>query len=127
MYAIRSYYDHHHDHDHHHHRHADGVTHLDEGFSALRFDLADTVDRDRLFATLAASPPGVFRIKGVARIAGAPLPVVVQYVPGRAEVEPARKPSPAAPFLLIIGRDLDADGLRRQWRPLLKEPCDVLD
>lgn len=119
------HHDHHHDHDHDHHHHH--VTHGEEGFSALRFDLAARIDRAALFAALAASPPGVMRIKGLARLADAPQPVVVQYVPGRAALEAPRKPAAEPPFVLIIGRDLDAAALRRVWRGLVKEPCDALD
>lgn len=110
-----------------HHRHHHHVTHGDEGFRALRFALADAIDREALFAALAASPPGVMRIKGLARLDGAPQPMVVQYVPGRAALEAARKPTAEPPFVLIIGRDLDAAALRRLWRGLVKEPCDALD
>lgn len=109
------------------HRHHHHVTHGEEGFSALRFRLAETIDRAALFAVLEASPPGVMRIKGLARFIDAPRPMVVQYVPGQPDLEPTRKPSPEPPFVLIIGRDLDAAALRRLWRGLITEPCDALD
>lgn len=121
------HHDHHHGHDHghhdHHHHHHDrhGVTHLDEGFSALRLDLAPTIDRAALMRALAASPPGVMRIKGVAILSGEPTPQVIQHVPGQSSHEPSAKPNPGPPFLLIIGRDLDAAALRRLWHPLLKD------
>ncbi len=122
-------HDHHHEHPHghhhgedgHHHHHHHGVTHLDEGFSALRFALAPRIERDLLMRILAASPPGVLRIKGLARLVDEDRPQVVQYVPGRAGCEPAAKPSTEAPFVLAIGRGLDAAALKRLWLPLLDE------
>lgn len=104
-----------------------GHTHADEGYTALRLALADTVDRDALLACLAATPPGVMRIKGIVRLADVPTPRVVQYVPGSAALEPAAKPVSVAPFVLVIGRDLDPARLRHLWRELLKEPHHVVD
>ena len=101
------------------HRHAHGVTHLDEGFSALRFVLAPTIDRDLLTRTLLASPPEVLRIKGVARLIGIDEPQVIQYVPGHADYEPVVRAATQSPFILIIGRDLDAAAMKRRWLPLL--------
>lgn len=111
---------HHHDHDHDH------VTHAAEGFAALRLELADRVDRAQLLACLAAAPQGVMRIKGVVRLEGEDAAQIVQFVPGTAAIEAAAKPVDAAPFVLVIGRDLDAAALRRQWSALLKETSDDL-
>lgn len=111
----------------HHHSHAETVTHGEEGFAAIRLTLAATVDRDALLARLRETPEGVFRIKGVVRLAGETEPMIVQYVPGSAAIEAAAKPVDADPFLLVIGRNLDADALRRQWADLMEEDCDVVD
>ncbi len=113
-----------HHHHHHHHRHgasSGGVTHLDEGFSALRFDLAPQVNREQLIDLLTLSPPGVMRIKGLAHFEGEDEPEIVQYVPGQAACEPMAKASEETSFLLIIGRNLDAAALKDLWRPLLKD------
>jgi G3E family GTPase len=109
----------HHHHEHHHHHH--GVTHLDEGFSALRFALAPVIDRDRLMRILAETPPGVLRIKGLAHLIGEEAPQVIQYVPGRADCEPAVGSVADPPFILVIGRDLDAAALKDLWLSLLDE------
>jgi G3E family GTPase len=101
------------------HGHAHGVTHLDEGFSALRFVLAPSIDRDLLIRTLLASPPEVLRIKGIARFADIDERQVIQYVPGHADYEPVVRVATEAPFILIVGRDLDAAAMKRRWLPLL--------
>jgi G3E family GTPase len=101
------------------HRHAHGVTHADEGFSALRFSLAPTIDRELLTRTLLASPPDVLRIKGVAQLTGIDAPQVIQYIPGYADYDPVLRAAADAPFILIIGRKLDAAALKRLWLPLL--------
>ncbi|WP_337997812.1 CobW family GTP-binding protein [Oleispirillum naphthae] len=114
----------HHDHAHHrHHDHAHGhaVTHLDEGFSAIRLTLAPAVARETLDALLAACPPSVFRVKGIARLTGVETPQVVQYVPGRYDCRPTEKADDTPPFLLVIGRGLNEEEVRRHWRPLIKE------
>jgi G3E family GTPase len=106
------------------HAHPHGVTHAAEGFASLRLALAAEVDRDRLMACLAAAPPGVMRIKGVVRLSGEHASRIVQFVPGSAAIEDAAKPVSVAPFVLVIGRDLDAGALRRQWSALLEEVLD---
>lgn len=113
---------HHHNHAHEgHHEHHHGLTHMDEGFAALRFKLAPEVDREEIMALLQKSPAGVMRIKGIARVKGEEGAQIIQYVPGQADCEPAARETKEAPFLLIIGRDLDAAALRNLWRPLLEE------
>jgi len=119
--------DHHHAHEHHHHHHGHehahghAVTHLDEGFSAVRLPLAPVIARETLDALLAACPPAVFRVKGIARLAGVETPQVVQYVPGRYDCQPTEKADDTPPFLLVIGRGLNEEEVRRHWRPLIKE------
>ena len=103
------------------HTHVHGVTHSDEGFSALRLALAPTIDRDLLTRTLLASPPSVLRIKGVALLSDIDAPQVIQYVPGHADYEPVVSAAQDSPFVLIIGRDLDAAAITRLWLPLLDQ------
>ena len=101
------------------HRHVHGVTHSDEGFSALRFAIAPTIDRGLLTRILLASPPDVLRIKGIARLAGLDELQVIQYLPGHAGYEPVVSVAQEAPFVLIIGRNLDAVAIKQLWLPLL--------
>ncbi len=101
------------------HSHAHGVTHTDEGFSALRLTLAPTIDHALLMHTLLSSPPDVLRIKGVARLNDIDEPQVIQYIPGHAGCEPVVRAAADAPFILIIGRKLDAVAMKRLWLPLL--------
>lgn len=101
------------------HHHVHGVTHSDEGFSALRFAIAPTVDRDLLTRVLLASPPDVMRIKGIARLTGLDELQVIQYTPGHADYEPVVRAAQDAPFVLIIGRNLDAVAIKQLWFPLL--------
>ena len=103
------------------HHHAHGATHADEGFSALRFALAPSIEGELLTRTLLASPSDVLRIKGVARIAGINALQVIQYVPGHADHEPVVSAVTGAPFILIIGRDLDAAAIKQLWLPLLDQ------
>ena len=110
----------------HHHRSHHGITHDAEGFASVCLPLAAEVDADALLARLRAAPPEVFRIKGVVRFKGDPTSRIVQYVPGSAALEPAAKPVAVAPFVLVIGRNLDAPALRRQWSDLLEESLDVV-
>ena len=101
------------------HQHIHGVTHSDEGFSALRWALAPAIDRDLLTRTLLASPPSVLRIKGVALLSDIDAPQVIQYIPGHIDFEPVLRAAADAPFVLIIGRNLDAAAIKQQWLPLL--------
>ena len=103
------------------HQHVHGVTHSDEGFSALRFSLAPAIDRDLLTRTLQASPPDVLRIKGVALLTDSDGPQVIQYIPGHVDFEPVLRAAADAPFVLIIGRDLDAAAIKQRWLPLLDQ------
>jgi len=103
------------------HQHVHGVTHADEGFSALRLTLAPAIDRDLLTRTLQASPPSVLRIKGVALLTDIEGPQVIQYLPGHVDFEPVLRAAADAPFVLIIGRDLDAAALKQLWLPLLDQ------
>lgn len=81
------------------HSHVHGVTHADEGFSALRLVTAPTIDRDLLMRTLLASPPSVLRIKGVALLTDIDAPQVIQYVPGHADYEPVVSAAQESPFV----------------------------
>ena len=101
------------------HSHALGVTHMDEGFSALRLTLAQTIDRGLLMRILLASPPNVLRIKGVARLNDIDEPQVIQYIPGYADYEPVVNAATDAHFILVIGRNLDAVAIKSLWLPLL--------
>lgn len=101
------------------HRHVHGVTHSDEGYSALRFALAPAIDRDLLTRILLASPPDVMRIKGIARLTDLDELQVIQYIPGHADYEPVVRAAQEAPFVLIIGKNLDAAVIRQRWLPLL--------
>lgn len=107
------------------HRHVHGVTHSDEGFSALRLPLAPAIDRDLLMRILLASPPSLLRIKGVAMFTDIDAPQVIQYVPGHAGYEPVVSAAQEPPFVLIIGRDLDAAAIRQLWLPLLDREMKV--
>ncbi len=101
------------------HSHVHGITHTDEGFSALRFTLAPMIDRGLLMRTLLASPPNVLRIKGVVRLTDINEQQVIQYIPGYADYEPVARTATDAPFILIIGRNLDAGAMKSLWLPLL--------
>ena len=100
---------------------AHGVTHQDEGFAALRFRLADCIQREELMRVLARSPTDVLRVKGIARFDDTGEPQIIQYVPGYADCQPAAKDVQDEPFVLVIGRNLDATSLRELWRPLMEE------
>ncbi|MFP4683049.1 MAG: cobalamin biosynthesis protein CobW [Ectothiorhodospira sp.] len=107
---------HHHDHDHHDH----------DAFDSILLELP-RVDRDRLMEcleTLAARFP-IFRIKGFAALPGKPMRLVVQGVGTRFESYFDRPWGPEetpVTRLMCIGRDLEADALRR-----VLDPCVVGD
>ncbi|MBN2752296.1 MAG: GTP-binding protein [Rhodospirillaceae bacterium] len=116
---------HEHEHEHHHHHEHGAVTHLDEGFSAIRLPLHTLISRKELYRRLAACPPEVFRVKGIARFADTNVPQVVQYVPGQYGCEPAYKADNDPPFLLVIGQHLDEQAVRRHWHGLIEDEAHV--
>ena len=97
------------------------MTHQDEGFTALRFRLADCIQREELMRVLAGSPSEVLRVKGIARFDDTSEPQIIQYVPGYADCQPAARDVKDDPFVLVIGRNLDAASLKELWRPLIEE------
>lgn len=101
--------------------HGHGVTHMEEGFSVLRYSLAYRVDGGELKRLLATMPPEVLRVKGIARIDESDKPWIIQYVPGHADFQPSARDVHETPFVLVIGRNLDANRLRALWLPLMAE------
>jgi cobalamin biosynthesis protein CobW len=75
---------------------------------------AATLDDMRARIADALGKAGVLRIKGHARIAGKPSPVVVQAVGGRVDLAFARPDAAAGEQLVVIGlKGLDGEGVRR--------------
>lgn len=97
------------------------ATHQETGFSALRFALADRLKRNDLLCLLPKLPDGVLRAKGLVRFSDSPIPEIVHYVPGQSESEPAAKPTDDAPFLLVIGQNLDAQKITALLMPFLAD------
>ena len=61
---------------------------------------------DDLVAKLSNVPPNIFRIKGVVQIESGSH-VLVQFVCGRYEITPFENSTPAEPFLVFIGNDVE--------------------
>lgn len=82
-------------------------THDHEGFSSRRFAFPFALDRARLLDALDGLPDSVFRLKGIVRLADAPLPEVVQYVCGRHELSPLGDDFAEEGFLVAIGKEMN--------------------
>ncbi|WP_462325266.1 CobW family GTP-binding protein [Desulfoplanes sp.] len=82
--------------------------HRDEGFSTVKVDLPEAVEEDALTAWLDRCPAEIFRIKGLVRVRGREVPMVVQYVGGRWEMSRFAGELLSEPFLVAIGRHMDS-------------------
>ncbi len=102
----------------HHAHHGRHTTHQNEGFSSLRIALKETVDPAELFAVLDRCRSKAFRIKGIFNSADDGKPWVLQYVGGRYEISPLGGTFEDAPFVVLIGQDLDVEELHSLWLPL---------
>lgn len=92
------------------HHELEGEEHDHDDFDSFVVATPEAPSLDALRARIAAAltVPGVFRIKGHARVAGKAAPVVVQAVGAR--VETYFSPAPGKEGLVVIGlRDLDRD------------------
>ena len=92
------------------HHELEGEEHDHDDFDSFVVAVPEAASLDALKArvTAALTVPGVFRIKGHARVAGKAAPVVVQAVGAR--VETYFSPTPAREGLVVIGlSDLDRD------------------
>ncbi len=92
------------------HHELEGEEHDHDDFDSFVVAAPEAASLEALKAKVAAAlmVPGVFRIKGHARVAGKAAPVVVQAVGAR--VEAYFSPAPAKEGLVVIGlRDLDRD------------------
>jgi cobalamin biosynthesis protein CobW len=90
------------------HHELEGEEHDHDDFDSFVVAVPEAASLEALRARVAAAltVPGVFRIKGHARVAGKAAPVVVQAVGAR--VETYFSPAPAKEGLVVIGlRDLD--------------------
>ncbi|MBN9023115.1 MAG: cobalamin biosynthesis protein CobW [Rhizobiales bacterium] len=90
------------------HHELEGEEHDHDDFDSFVVTATEAASLDALRAKVQAAltVPGVFRIKGHARVAGKAAPVVVQAVGAR--VETYFSPTPAKDGLVVIGlRDLD--------------------
>nr|WP_321396473.1 CobW family GTP-binding protein [uncultured Desulfobacter sp.] len=119
---------HHHVHDHHNHghhpKHDENITHLEEGFMAVKFDVAPQISHDALMAVLSKLPQNVVRVKGVVLLTEMARPQVVQYVPGQMACEPAVRRTHDTPFILVIGQQLDLNLLGVLFSPLFDTHCE---
>ncbi|WP_322515301.1 cobalamin biosynthesis protein CobW [Rhodopseudomonas palustris] len=96
--------------------HADGEEHDHDDFDSIVVtpQPADTIDTMRSRVGDALGLDGVLRVKGHARIAGKPAPVVVQAVGARIDLAFARPDAQRADHLVVIGlKGFDADAARR--------------
>lgn len=108
-----------HDHRHNHnHRHDENITHLEEGFKAVKLDVAPQIGREALMAVLSKLPHNVVRVKGLVQLTDMERPQVVQYVPGQMACEPVVRPTNDTPFILVIGQKLDLNLLEALFYPL---------
>lgn len=90
-----------------------------EGVSTVALTTEAPVDLHRLkmWLQFLSSHPAhdILRIKGILRCSGHTPAVVVQAVHQWLELGPAELPAPEASRVVIIGRALDADEVRRGW------------
>lgn len=85
--------------------------HRDEGFSTVKLDLPEAVEEDALAAWLDRCPSEIFRIKGIVRVRGMEVPMVVQYVGGRWEMSRFAGELATDPFLVAIGQHMDTGNI----------------
>ncbi len=90
--------------------------HMDEAFASVRLPQPEGLTLGALRRGLDRLPEGVFRVKGILRLADMPGARILQMVGRRRELLPLDRPFPDEPFLLCIGRDLDAAALERLWQ-----------
>ncbi|MBI5128003.1 MAG: cobalamin biosynthesis protein CobW [Rhodopseudomonas palustris] len=96
--------------------HAEGEEHDHDDFDSIVVtpQPADTIETMRSRVGSALGLDGVLRVKGHARIAGKPAPVVVQAVGARIDLAFARPDAQRADHLVVIGlKGFDADAARR--------------
>ena len=106
-YLIQEHHPHHHDHRH-------------DGFGYVRLNLAREVDEALLRDLLDRCNGNVYRVKGIVNIRDAGT-MALQYVPGTSELTPLEKDYHGAPFLIVIGSNLNAGNLAAHWRPVTRE------
>jgi cobalamin biosynthesis protein CobW len=96
--------------------HGDEEEHDHDDFDSIVVmpSAAASVDAMRARVNDALNLEGVLRVKGHARIADKPAPIVVQGVGGRVELAFARPDAKQAEHLVVIGlKGFDGDAVRR--------------
>lgn len=104
------------------HTHEDGHEHSEPhtcGVSTLTLRLEVPLDVNRLKLWLLfivkRRSHELMRFKGILRCHGSEVAVIVQGVYQWLELRPAQQPPPAESVLVLIGRNLDATELQREW------------
>ncbi len=102
----------------HHHEHNHGTTHT-SGVGTLTLRLQAPLDVNRLKMWLLfvskRNSHELMRLKGILRCKGQERAVIVQGVYQWLELQPGPGEAPNESVLVLIGRDLDADELTREW------------
>ncbi len=115
--------------DHSHQHPIDGGHLVGDGFEAVSFESASAFSAERFQAFLETMPGGVFRAKGILRIAGSDVAHIFHLVGRRFTLDPspaARNGGAAEPErnrLVLIGRNLDAGSLRGALNACLADPA----
>jgi len=92
----------------------DHTSHHGDGFGHVRLPLPPVVKLDQLRRFLNQTPQNIYRIKGIVDTGGQDGLTALQYVQGDYEFVPLEKNYDGEPFLVCIGRGLDADALRER-------------
>ena len=103
------------DHDHHHHLESDG-------FASVSFESDRPFDVPGFQRFLETLPPVVFRGKGILWLAGKDGRYVFHLVGVRFTLDEGRWEGPPRNRLVLIGQNLDRDGIREQLAQCLTSP-----